>query len=574
MANLSHGEIAVFLLSIALLLGTARLFGEIARLMKQPALLGEIFAGVLLGPTVLGRINPDWFAMLFPETGGVAIALEAVFTLAIVLFLLVAGLEVDLSMAFRQGKAALGVSLVGIVIPFGIGFVAAYYIPTIFTHEESEQHFAFSLFFATALSITALPVIARILMDLNLFRTDLGMIVIAAAILNDLAGWMIFAVILGMIADSDKNILLVLGLTLALAIFLLTLGRWLLNKTLPWLQAHTDWPAGVMAFAMTGALLCASFTEYIGIHAIFGSFLFGVALGDSKHLRNRTRSTIEHFISHIFAPLFFASIGLKVDFLANFAPMLVIIVLVIATIGKVFGGYIGARVCGVPSRSSWAIGWAMNARGAMEIILGLLALQYNLIDEQMFVALVVMALVTSMTSGTAMQILLGTKKALQLPDLLQAKNYLRPLTGFSRHRAIEQLCDHLAKAQGIDAETLCASVLKREEVMPTGIGKGVAIPHGKIDDLKEPLVAVGIHPDGVDFDAPDGKLARLIFLIVTPKGAAEQQLDILRAISQSVSEEGVVQRMVQAKNYTEFLAVIRADERQMEHHEPTEEAAT
>jgi Kef-type K+ transport system membrane component KefB len=203
------------------------------------------------------------------------------------------------------------------------------------------------------------------------------MIIIAAAIFNDLAGWIIFAMILGMMEHQSGHgmgIVQTIGLTLLFAAGTLTLGRWLIHRVLPWVKAYTSWPGGILGFALALALLAAALTEYIGVHAIFGSFLVGVAIGDSSHLREQTRMVIHQFVSFIFAPLFFASIGLTVDFVRHFDVGLVLAVLVIACVGKVGGCGLGARWSGIPSHEAWALGFGMNARGAMEIILGLLAL--------------------------------------------------------------------------------------------------------------------------------------------------------------------------------------------------------
>jgi len=335
MDRLSPEEIMRLLLALAALLAAARLFGEAMKRLNQPAVLGEILAGVVLGPTVLGAVLPGLQTALFPMQGNIAIALDGLTTLAIVLFLLVAGMEVDLSTVWRQGKLALLVSTCGLLVPFSLGFGMTSTFPEMMGREAGTDVTIFGLFFATALSISALPVIAKTLMDLNLYRSDLGMLIIASAIFNDLIGWIIFAVILGMIGAVrhgpalGNSILMTLGFTVTV----LTVGRWLIHRILPWLQAHTSWPGGVLAFALSLTFAGAAFTEWVGIHAIFGSFLVGVALGDSSHLREHTRAIIDRFVSFIFAPLFFASIGMKVNFIANFDPVISFIVLAIAVAG-------------------------------------------------------------------------------------------------------------------------------------------------------------------------------------------------------------------------------------------------
>jgi Kef-type K+ transport system membrane component KefB len=250
-------------------------------------------------------------------------------------------------------------------------------------------------------------------MDMGLYRSDLGMIIVAAAVFNDLLGWMIFAVILGMMGPEESHASFgsTVLWTLLFAAGMLTLGRWLINRILPWLQANTSWPGGVLGFACSLALFAAALTEWIGIHAIFGSFLVGVAVGDSPHLRDETRSVILQFVSFIFAPLFFASVGLRVDFIDKFYFGVVGMVLVIGCLGKIVGCGLAARWAGLPPRTAWAVGFGMNARGAMEIILGLLALNNGLIRQRMFVALVVLAVLTSMMSGPAIRWLLRPSRS-------------------------------------------------------------------------------------------------------------------------------------------------------------------
>lgn len=573
MSGLSHSEVTVFLLSIGVMLGMARAMGELMRRLHQPAVLGEILAGVILGPTILGMLNPMASQFLFPMEGPVAVAREGLVTVGIVLFLLVAGMEVDLSTAFRQGKAALSVSFFGMAIPFALGFGAAWLAPGLLMKVPEGRELVFALFFATALCISALPVIAKILLDLNLFRTDMGVVIVASAIINDLAGWLIFAVVLSMMSTAagaeggaGMSVTTSIGLTLLFAGLTLTLGRWVLHRILPWFQAHLSWPAGVLGMAITMALLFGAFTEWIGIHAIFGSFLFGIALGDSRHLRERTRATLDQFISTVFAPLFFASIGLKVNFVESFAIGPVVVVLLIATLGKVLGCTLGAVLAGMNRQESWAVGFGMNARGAMEIILGLLALDYGVIDQPMFVALVIMALATSMTSGTLMQRVLKRQAVVNFADLLNARCFVRSMKAQDRRGAIAELSNLIVAGTSLDRAAVEEAVWARELTMPTGVGSGVAIPHARIKGLTLPLIAVGISDDGIDFDSPDGAKARIIFLILTPENDNGAQLQILAGIGRMASNRKVPFKLAESSGFTEFLATLRADQAEGQAH--------
>lgn len=560
MDTLTPHEITVMLLALGTLLFSARVLGEVAKRFNQPSVLGEILAGILLGPTVLGVLAPEVSGFLFPLHGGGALALDGLTTLAIVLFLLVAGMEVDLSTVWRQGRVALWVALAGMLLPFSLGFAVAWWAPTLVGYQPGVPLLAFALFIATALSISALPIIAKILMDLNIYRSDLGVTVVAAAVLNDLLGWLVFAVVLGMVGGTGHGLSLghTLWLTVAFTAAMLTVVPWGIHRLLPWIQAYTSWPGGVLGFALSFCLFAAAFTEWIGIHAIFGSFLAGVALGHSTHLRERTRATIDQFVSFIFAPLFFASIGLRVNFVTHFDLQLTLTVLVLAFSGKVLGSALGARFGGLPWRESWGAGFGMSAQGTMGIILGVLALQFGLIGQQVFVSLVIMALITSLISGPMLQQILRLKKPRRFIDHLDFQSFINRLHGTTRREVIEELAEVLAKTTGRDKQEVVAAVLAREEIMATGIGKGVAVPHARLPGLNGPLVGLGLSVAGVDFDAPDGEPARVICLILTPQHDNGAQLEILADVAGTFKDAEMCERVFRLNNYTEFLALVKS----------------
>jgi len=536
------------------------MFGEIADKLGQPTVLGEITAGILLGPTLLGRLAPDLATTLFPLAGPRATVLEGLFLLSIVLFMLVAGLEVDLSTAIRQGRTAAIVGTAGIALPFVLGFGAAWFAPAWLGYHEGSTVFVFALFIATALSISALPVIAKTLMDLGLYYSDLGMIVISAAIFSDIFGWMLFALILGLMG-VDTGYTTSIGATIALvvgfAVFMLTAVRWVIHRTLPWVQAHTSFPGGVLGLALATALCGAAFTEWAGVHAIFGAFLAGVAIGDSAHLRNHTRTIIRQFISFFFAPLFFASIGLKVDFFTHFDFLLVAIVVVLACLGKILACSFAGIVAGMPKREAWAVGFALNARGAMEIILGSLALRYGVINEPLFVALVVMALATSMLSGVAIPAVLKRAKSRRIEDYLSARSYVGDLKATTTAGVIDELSGVMADVAGVSRESLTRAVMDREQIISTALGNGVAVPHARIADAQAFCLGVGISHRGLDVNAPDGQPAHVFFFIVSPKNDDGAQLELLADIADRFMDPMFHEKLCQTASYTEFLAVLR-----------------
>ena len=414
MQVLSHYENLSLILSIGLLIIAARMFGEFFRKFKMPLVVGELIAGIFLGPSLVGNYAPGISEILYTHNTNASIALSGIINISIIMLLFVAGMELNLSLIRQQGKAALSTSVLSLIIPLGLGFVTAYYGYEYYGRNSTDK-VAFSLFMGTAMAISALPVIARTLIDLNLFKTKIGSIIITAAMFNDLIGWVLFSMIMGMLKGSaNHSVLLTLLYTIAYAILMLTVVRILINKSLPWAEKNFTWPGGFLSLSLGLAFLGAAFTEFIGLHAIFGAFIIGITIGDSVHVTEKMKDIVNQFVTNIFAPLFFISIGFKVNFLDHFNLQITVIILVLAFIGKIFGGYFGAKIGGLGNKESLAIGFGMNARGAMEIILATLALQANLIGEEVFVAIVIMAVITSIVAGPMMNWLLKGKTTADL----------------------------------------------------------------------------------------------------------------------------------------------------------------
>jgi len=496
---------------------------------------------------------------LFPSTGFMPIVLETVTTLGVVFFLLTAGLEIDLRSIFRQGKSALLVSFFGVIIPFSLGFLAAGAFPQYLGAAAGASRLIFALFVGTALSISALPVIAKILMDLNLLRTEMGTVVMSSAMFDDLVGWILFSMILGMMnagphsLNGIKRTILLVG---AFTLLALTVVRWLIDKILPFIQAHTSWPGGVLGFIFTLTLAGAAFAEFAGIHAVFGAFITGIAVGESSHLRKRTSEHIHSIVTNVFAPFFFASIGLRTNFVSNFNWGLTAAVIGVACVGKLLGAGWGARLGGMDRRTSWGVGLAMNARGAMEMILGLLALQAGLIRETMFVALVVMALFTSLVSAPAIHFLLRRRQTLTLKDSVTAKLFLPEIKHNTKEEVLKQMCEIAADAVSNAPERFLRLVSERERVIPSGWENGLAVPHARVGGLPHPIVVIAKSEAGIDFNARDGKLSRLIILILT--GDNQSQHDLLGNAEEMFSRKEAIDQVLEAATFVELVAALNA----------------
>ena len=282
----------------------------------------------------------------------------------------------------------------------------------------------------------------------------------------------------------------------------------------------------------------------------------GIAIGESRHLRERTREHIHQVVTNVFAPLFFASIGLRTNFAANFSLGVTVTILAVACLGKLLGAGWGARLGGMDRRTSLAVGMGMNARGAMEIILGLLALQYGLIRERMFVALVVMALATSLVSGPAIHYLLQRRRAFNLRDALSNRHFRQNLSARTKLEALRELCDLAASSVGNSGERFFWKVQGRELIVRSGLQNGVAVPHARVNGLEKPLVAVGMSEEGIDFDTRDGQAARIVILILT--GDTQSQVDLLADVEHLFSRQETVDQALNSRSFVEFVAAVNA----------------
>ncbi|MGC8642386.1 MAG: cation:proton antiporter [Isosphaeraceae bacterium] len=556
MGDLHAADLTVFFLGLGVLLGSAHALGEVARRLGQPAVIGEMVAGLLLGPTVLGSVVPALQAWLFPAHGPAAVALDAVIALAVALLLLVAGLEVDLSAVWRQGRAALVIALAGLLVPLVLGGSLAWLMPGWWGIPLQGMPWTFAVFFGTALAVSALPVIAKVLLDLDLFQTDFGMLALVAATLNNLLAWLIFSVVLGG-REGAHSMAYTIGLTVGFVTLMMTVGRWSADRALPLVQAHLAWPGGVLGFLLVAGLVGAAITEAIGIHAIFGAFLAGIALGDSPHLREHTRHIVHRFVEGVLAPIFVAAIGLEVNFVTKFDPWLVLRVLALGMAVKVLGCAVAARLGGLRGGEAWGMGWTLNARGEMGIVLGLLAWQEGVIRERLFVALVVLAITTSALTGPMLKRLLRREKAWSLASVLETGLCIPDLDAGDVTDAIRRLSTVAADRAVLDRNWVAEAVLQREALRGTGIGQGVAVPHARLINLKAPLVVVGRCRNGLAFDAPDNQPVRLVFLVLTPVNDSGSQVRILGSIARQVRISEVREAAFAARTPTALLAAFR-----------------
>jgi Kef-type K+ transport system membrane component KefB/nucleotide-binding universal stress UspA family protein len=393
------GGHAVFLLLVqmALLLIVARIGAEAAKRVGLPAVVGELAAGIALGPSIFGHYAPGAFAHIFPHETAQFNLLEVVGTLGMVLLLLLTGLETDLRLLRNLGRAALIASATGMALPFATGFVLGTLMPASYL-AQPDHRILFSLFLATAMSISAMPVIAKILMDLDLTKRNIGLVILSAGVVDDTAGWLILSLIAGAAASGTVHVGGLLATVLYTVLFLLGAGlilwpllRILMGIANRYFRTHD---ADLVLIVVT-TLLCAALTEKIGIHAVFGAFICGTVLRQVPRVSQETIHRLESFVFAILAPIFFGIVGLKVNLWALGGGKMLGVVLTLACVGKLVGCTLGGIWGGLRFWEAGSIAIAMNARGAMELVVATIGLSLGILNQQMFSIIVMVAIVTS-----------------------------------------------------------------------------------------------------------------------------------------------------------------------------------
>lgn len=407
---MSSQSFSLLLLQLATMLACAILFGQLLRRFGQPAVLGEMVGGIILGPTIFGALSPAAYSWLFHGSATVTTAREASVKLGMLFFMFLAGMQVNLSQVRRLGARAAAIGLAGTLLPLAVGVALVYLLPRQFWGRGAEAHLLpFALFIGMNLANSSNSVIARILMDLNLLKTEIGALVMTATIVDDFVNWTVFAIVLNQIrsfGSGSDPASLPMNIVTVLTFFVVILGagRWLAPRALRWMGSRIPGPTGVIAAGTLAMLLASSFAEWAGAHAFLGAFLVGAAFGNGNGEPYRRQETMAQFVSSFFAPLYFVSMGLTVNFVSDFHPALVAIVLLVACASKFAGVLLGARMVGMAlDRRTIAVGFGLNARGATGVVLAGIGLEYGLIDTPVFVALIVMSVVTALIAGPALK---------------------------------------------------------------------------------------------------------------------------------------------------------------------------
>lgn len=551
-------RILLFLLQLIVLLGCARGLGLLFSRYGQPSITAEILVGIFLGPTILGRLLPGLQQSLFPADLVQQGMLEAVAWLGLLFFLLDTGLQTDFAAAWRQRRSAMIISVSDLTLPMLIAFIPCLLVPSRFL-VDPETRVLFAVFVATIMTISALPVTARVLQDLNLYRTDAGLLIMGALTINDVAGWLVFAVILGVAGNtiaSALDIPLILLSTVVFAVAALSIGRRMTNRTL---EQFSRWnlpePGASLTLICLLGLLGGAFTTWIGIHALFGFFIAGIMAGEARALKENTRQVLHQMVRAVLVPVFFATVGLRIDFAAGFHPGLVAFLLAIGIGGRFLGAWVGCALSHQP-RGNWTIISAAHTPGGeMQIVIGMLAVQYGVISDPVYVAVIVGAVVSSVILGPWMRWAIRPVMRLPVMRHFQHGSVILHINARDRDAALRELCQFAALKSTLDADAVHAAVADREEAMGTSLGEGIAVPHARLPGLKQPVVVMARSLPGIDWNAPDGLPARLIFLLLTSSGDADQQIRILGTIANALKNSQVREMLIGADTPGKFYKV-------------------
>lgn len=381
----------------------AYLFGAFAQRFRLPSVVGELLVGVVLGPSILRRLLPEAYQFIGPE-GLKQITLVAISSLAVILLLFSAGIECEFQLMRSVWRPALRISLAGFFVPFVFGFLPAYFFPELLGRQAGVNPIIFATFVGAVLSITALSVLVKMLMDLDIYRSKFGMMMVTAAVCGNLLSWTlvggVFAFVGKAAVSSVKrpDPLLTLACSLLFAIIMVTLGRFAFNPLLKKLEHLCSSRSSMTAIILGLGALAASFTRSIGLDGLFGAFIAGATIG-AANLTEDTRKSIRQFVSNFLAPVYFAFLGMRTDFIANFNWTLVPVILILACSSKILGCFLAARIGKLPLATSLSAGLLMNSRGAMGVIVAAMGLETQIIDERMFVALAIMSVLTSIIAG-------------------------------------------------------------------------------------------------------------------------------------------------------------------------------
>ncbi len=392
---------AAFVAELVLLLVVGRGLGEILQRFGQPAVMGQLIGGILLGPSLFGWLWPSAQHFVFSADPVQQSMIHAVSQLGILMLLLLTGMETDMKLVRRVRKACVSISTTGVLVPFACGFALAQFLP----HEllpAPDERIVAGLFLGTALSISSVKIVAMVVREMNFMRRDLGQVIVSSAIIEDTVGWLIIAVTFGIATHGKVEMLSLLGTITAVAAFMVfsfTLGRRIVFTLIRWTNDvfRSEYAVITMILVIMGAM--ALITDMIGVHTVLGAFVAGILVGESPILSNHIEGQLRGVITALFMPVFFGVAGLSADLTVLADPTLALLtvgLVVIASVGKFSGAFIGGKLAGLSVKEATAVGCGMNARGSTEVIVASIGLSMGILSHNLFTMIVTMAVITTL----------------------------------------------------------------------------------------------------------------------------------------------------------------------------------
>jgi len=403
--NIKH-PLAILLAQIITIIIISRLFGWICKKIGQPTVIGEIAAGIFLGPSLIGMYFPEFSAFLFPAAS--LGNLQFLSQIGLILFMFIVGMEIDMKLLKTKASDAVVISNASIVIPFALGMGLAYFLYTEFA-PKSIPFLAFGLFVGISMSITAFPVLARIMQERGLHKTRLGTVIITAAAVDDISAWSLLAAVIAIVkAGSFASSLYIIILAVAYVLFMLLIVRPFLKRVGELHSSRENLTKPIVAIFILTLILSAWATEIIGIHALFGAFMAGTIMPENPKFRNVFIEKIEDIALVLLLPLFFVYTGLRTEIgLLNegYLWMVTGIIILVAIAGKFLGSAIAAKFIGQSWKDSLTIGALMNTRGLVELVVLNIGYDLGVLTPEIFAMLVIMALVTTFLTGPALDLI-------------------------------------------------------------------------------------------------------------------------------------------------------------------------
>jgi Kef-type K+ transport system membrane component KefB len=464
--------LAILLAQIVTIIFVARFFGWVFKKIGQPTVIGEIIAGIVLGPSLLGMYFPEFSQVLFPVQS--LANLKFLSQIGLILFMFVIGMELDLKALKNKANDAIVISHASIVIPFALGIGLAYFVYNRFA-PEGVKFLSFSLFMGIAMSITAFPVLARIVQERGIHKTRLGAIVITCAAADDITAWCLLAVVIAIVkAGTFESSLYIIGLAVIYVMVMLVIVKPFLKRIGDLFGSKKTLVKPVVAIFFLTLILSSYATEVIGIHALFGAFMTGVIMPDISKFRTVFIEKVEDVSVILLLPLFFVFTGLKTEIGLINDPYLWKVtgfIILVAVVGKFFGSALAAKFVGQNWRDSLTIGALMNTRGLMELIVLNIGLELKVLTPEVFTMMVIMALVTTFMTGPALDLINAIFKKKELHDVQQNlnDNIYKILISFGNNekgKSLLRLANSLIKKQKSAASITAMHLHLSDEMHP------------------------------------------------------------------------------------------------------------